>query len=1681
MKKTLFLLSFLCCALVATSAEPVIVTLCESELDGYDFGDDNNVTFTMSDFLSENNYVLDTNLTIAGVKTPYQITCYPTPAAKRSDDMPANPIKVISGSNYLVKYDLLNTLGGSSKISTSSTPETDCNTNVYVYTESLITSDKEFYITSLKSERSDCSATAKTLSDTIKFIVVEDVDVTLTVKDNIGGTLTDKDVTLPENGVNEKTYLITPADGYHLAKLEVGLEEYERANVIIENGQLVYKFTPNTDIELIACFEEIKPWNGTELLQPIGNGDTLYIYTPAELAWISSQTNNYDEDFAGKVIVLKNDIDLNNQTWGAIGTNTPFAGEFQANCHEIKNYDINYTSPTQGLFDQLSANGIVDGLPLYTGKIESFASDSIVCNAHDDILIKNLEALSGGDHATYLWKCNGEIIADSARSELVVKSGRTAGTYVFTRWIANNCETPDTLQSQDECTIIVREKFDAGEIETKNIVAATNYSPIKIGIVTPANIEEGTEYQWKENGVEINGAIEAIYTIPAGLGVGMYTYTREAKNDTYCETSFVASEGTFTLDVQNLDSVNVTLLANEFGILTGETKACTTQPNFYTLDVKDDCYVVSLESQVYGDITDSIYVANGQLVFSYMPTQSDVLTATFDSVPAWDGVTISKPFMTQANDTALIFTPAELIWIAEQLKTPATPASARKARKAKAPAWTQPVVLLENDLDCGGVYNVAEDRWSGAEWTPIGTKANPFESIFDGQGHEIKNLLIANTATDYTGLFGATANSAELKNFAITFGSISGKDYVGTVVGYNKGHIHHCYNMAEIAQANNYAGGIVGYNEGTIEYSYNVGLVATSVTNEYGGGIAGYNASTGTIQYVYCASDVWSSQKTIGALTGINDGTLLNSYWDNQMGISPTGDNKTVDKSVKSCNTSEMCNIFASDATNWVTTPKIYPQLVGLDGTDAALTSVAPIWLAKKKDGGFENVHSVKRDFALSLDNSVSWSTTSIAWLNIVNDSAKILYKNCYGDQVYIVAQRNNEIKRSRIRLVLDGDFHAGSINDTIEIACSIEAASPIAGSLPSGGNSETYVYEWRYTDENGDEHTVATDTTFTDVKREYKPLYDENGKKLKPGTYVFHRYAKDNACEQNYILCAGEWTLIVRPPFYAGEIETRKDTICIEEGVTPTMATINNVNEAAGGNKEQITYRWTIARLPAATYGWNVIAGSESPENTSYTPDISQLAPGTYTFMRQASDNDCADWVESDGCDTITIYDVLKAGEITSVVDSLICVTNANQTASLKVENKTVATGGKDIEYRWEITCSYGDTEIKEDNTTKDESITINFDMSTLENGVYPVKYEVMRYVHDDRCHTEWIESGNKATYIIGIEKESSRTINICSDRFPYDYTYTYRDGKKETVTFRKADDSFIFVDKTFVGCDSTVTISSKSTPQPIIEIVDSNLVICETDAADELWIQIQTVQGVASRYSLIYDDKAKAQGFVDVKNAGVPGSKKIVLKRPAGAKAQFYTVTLQVNDGETSCFSEEYKLTFAIALDGYLKQKWDDVIVVYNVGDDVHPLQFSAYQWYRNGEMIDGATQQHFYEENGLNGVYHVMLTALDGTVYRSCDFMPTAKAPQSSARIKVYPVPVRQNETMAIELPFAADLLDGGTLEICNAQGLQVYRTNAVEAQMLLTEHFAQGVYLIRFVDSQGVTNTAKFIVK
>ena len=203
---------------------------------------------------------------------------------------------------------------------------------------------------------------------------------------------------------------------------------------------------------------------------------------------------------------------------------------------------------------------------------------------------------------------------------------------------------------------------------------------------------------------------------------------------------------------------------------------------------------------------------------------------------------------------------------------------------------------INNDL--AGNYRVTADidafetqNWNGGRgFAPIGSGAEPFAGILDGNGHVIQNLYIHRGEENNIGLFGIISSSGEVRNLRLAEVRVSGDTNIGGLAGGNDGNITECHASGHVS-GNIDVGGLVGvHRKGNIIACHNscevrgercvgglVGLDTGNITKceasgsvtgtESVGGLVGQVAMTGNINLCQAFGAV-SGNEVVGGLVG---------------------------------------------------------------------------------------------------------------------------------------------------------------------------------------------------------------------------------------------------------------------------------------------------------------------------------------------------------------------------------------------------------------------------------------------------------------------------------------------------------------------------------------------------------------------------------------------------------------------------------------------------------------------------------------------------------------------------------------------------------------------------------------------------------------------------------------------
>ena len=206
----------------------------------------------------------------------------------------------------------------------------------------------------------------------------------------------------------------------------------------------------------------------------------------------------------------------------------------------------------------------------------------------------------------------------------------------------------------------------------------------------------------------------------------------------------------------------------------------------------------------------------------------------------------------------LLANAAQLAWFRDWVNGTYTPANGETTQKHKTAC-----AKLIDDIDMSSVCSKTVGNWISI--SPSLGSVN-WEGTFDGDGHTISNLYV-NSTYQNSGMFDQTGNCCiknitftgvnitgdrftglvrnlygTVKNVTVADGTITGKEYVGSICASSDGIIENCTNYATVKSTGYCVGGITGTqkgghisncaNHGNVEASYHVGGIVGAIYGE---------------------------------------------------------------------------------------------------------------------------------------------------------------------------------------------------------------------------------------------------------------------------------------------------------------------------------------------------------------------------------------------------------------------------------------------------------------------------------------------------------------------------------------------------------------------------------------------------------------------------------------------------------------------------------------------------------------------------------------------------------------------------------------------------------------------------------------------------------------------------------
>jgi len=647
--------------------------------------------------------------------------------------------------------------------------------------------------------------------------------------------------------------------------------------------------------------------------------------------------------------------------------------------------------------------------------------------------------------------------------------------------------------------------------------------------------------------------------------------------------------------------------------------------------------------------------------------------------------------------------------------------------------------------------------------------------------------------------------------------------------------------------------------------------------------------------------------------------------------------------------------------------------------------------------------------------------------------------------------------------------FDPGSLYEKPDTLYGLPVDTVVLSERDASGGGGAFTYQWRYAQLKVDYVTGKVDTI---AKGTARVGYEEVNTATCPvhltqaGEYLYTRIVSETACgtSQPSVI---QHRIVVYALLQPGAITEAYHELCV-----PAYDEIVAGSSPVSGGNGRYVYRWLCNDLPIDD------SNTATLDLTGYPLEAGK----TYIFRRQVKDDTgLMDWQTSDGQLTLVVYTSYSAGAIQSD-EQLTCLEpKAAEQVTLQTTNQQAASGDGDFVYAW-LLCRVQESDTLLLDTLHVNTAGLNHQLVLADYAlVPPVQLAIRRVVQNSRCKSEWRESEGTAMRIVGLHMYDTIDVPVCALELPYTGTYTYADGHTSNYTIQKDGDRIAISDLTPEGCPMDVVLIGHAVLEPEVDI-QPVLSVCQTDTVFHLQYTVRV--GAPNRYDLLFSEAARAVGFTDVEGAELTDSTAIAIAIPTtklgsySVTVRFYTATV----GENACKGTPIEVPFSLDMDGYVHRKWNDVVFVDNSDKNCEPnceedLTFTAWQWYKNDQPIDGATGQSYYEPDGLNGYYQVVMTASDGTVYRSCRYeMRPAQALDNvlDGSLLLYPVPATAGGVLQVEAESA------GLIEWYNPEGTCCYRQEMHSGKAGVRVPAMRGLYLLRWTGDNHRVVTRKLIV-
>lgn len=1439
------------------------------------------------------------------------------------------------------------------------------------------------------------------------------------------------------------------------------------------------------------------------------------------------------DGFTGKYIALKaNDIDLSDAIWVPIGTNTaPFKGTFNGNNFEINGLVTDESFNNQGFFGYLDG-ATVESLHIGSGTVKGAENVAAICaNANNSTIIRyctNNASVSGNKTVAGICALNNATVSNCINTGFIKPVSQTVD-YVGGIVGQNNgtvqyCVNAGLIGASQGGGIAGINANGASITSCLNVAPVTNPAvAIVYGnsgtlqgcyydsqMCTQQGTSTGDNNTTPKQTMELAGMNvfddanwlrrTDLYPVPAG------TETSKAAHAAAAPVFLDNSE-----PVSGIETIFKAAIDNSvvWKSVTGAVDAGV-DGNFSLLKLGQDTLLATINGKTYRQV--AIEVTNvpelgsrdNPLMVSSLEEFRSFATAinsktTYKTVDFSDGG-LGKFIVLTAD---IEMGPWTAIGSKSSPFKGNFDGAFHKLTNINVNATTQNQGLFGYINDGAVLENISLN--SG---TVVG-----IDNVGGILGYA-KNATIRNCT-----------NGASVQGSLVNIGGVAGYMYKAGLVS--------CVNSGDVTAASAYSvGGVVGYMEenSTVEYCMNSGNLWGM---ESVGGLVGSVANGSSLNKSINVGTVQGTS-SVGAVYGfLGASTCSDCYADNQMCMVLAADG------VLKPTTDLLNGQPFNDAVNWEQAADLYPRPKPVANTDVAAVAAMPIRFQST-----ENVDSVVTQVQFTSDLDVVWENTIVVPNFVFDKTTNVGMTDCGAaiNTATMTATRNDAVRTVNLRILKassDTVFYTDTVCQRItpntysrygftqnvrDLPVGVNVFSRIGGANVVGCDS---VYALKLTVWPID--TVYYTASIRESSVYTKDGYTYKGSDLQLGdNAVFYeekestdRLTRDKVTafhirvlnDSLVTRCDNEFPYDFA---YTYNGTAQKQNITLEAAQQPIDLLCGNV----------ATYKDPAFGVPTAVAVYDSILTVVHQINPAYEPAsilYDTICSNETYHWRGREYNQTGIYTDTlqtvgCGCDSVLVLDltVNPSYYVTDYKDikrrdmPLTYRDPNGINEPIKFGIDTTQSGVHLIPWQTALGCD----SIVELHLTIAENVYDTLE-SVIACGSYTwfgqTYYQSGIVTHRVQ---EATPEGCDSIYVLDLTVQTSTTIEEQAQIALGD-TYTWRDGKKYSQ-------SGIYEYRLYseYGCDSIVyKLNLYVLPT---QTISESVTICDNElpyAFGDTIFDVGTVSGIYTNVYKIYDGDvlpSKVTLQLTVNNGPVVGqigqvsvvdiNTPIVLpevpsvSNSENLKYQRWEIsgddfaTIVVYNGQK--IDESYngwQLRFAaendcgvgysnavmVYVNGYepprIVKMWDDVIVCDNSEE-----RYSQYQWYRNDEIIPGATNQYYVESGGLSGSYHVSVFDSQLGIRRNSEVLTFEKTETTvEQKVAIYPNPSSAAEPMVMKLTgFTDEELQQAILYVYNVVGELIYKSdNVIEQQEL---RLPAGQYVSSLLLANGKRINTKVVV-